>query len=105
MRMGRVIDAPYISRQIMWSQNTFGPGQRNEGIIDHIKKELEEIENDPDGDEWKDIIILALDGFWRAGYSPQQIIDRVIEKQIENESRTWPDWREAEPGKAIEHVR
>lgn len=100
-----VIDAAHIARQINFSVKTFGPGNRTQGVIDHIRKELEEVEKDPDGDEWKDIIILAIDGFWRAGYYPQEIIDLVVAKQEENEQRTWPDWRTAEPGKAIEHVR
>lgn len=26
-------------------------------------------------------------------------------KQTKNEGRQWPDWRTAQPGKAIEHVR
>ena len=26
-------------------------------------------------------------------------------KQVKNEARTWPDWRTADPNKAIEHDR
>lgn len=29
----------------------------------------------------------------------------IVAKQTKNEGRTWPDWRSAAPGKAIEHVR
>jgi hypothetical protein len=35
----------------------------------------------------------------------QDIIDAVHAKLARNEKRTWPDWRTAEPGKAIEHDR
>lgn len=102
----QVIDAEHIARQIVFSKKTFGPGDRTEGVIDHIKKELKEVAADPaDVEEWADIIILALDGAWRAGAQPQQIIDTIIAKQAKNEKRKWPDWRSATLGKAIEHVR
>jgi len=51
------------------------------------------------------VVILALDGAWRAGAEPQQIIDAIKAKQARNEARTWPDWRTASPDRAIEHDR
>lgn len=96
----------HISRQKEWSEKTFGPGARTNGIIEHIKKELHEIEAKPDDIlEWIDVVILALDGAWRAGYSPVQIIEALQYKQIKNEERTWPDWRLASENVAIEHER
>ena len=56
-------------------------------------------------EEWVDVIILAMDGAWRCGHTPEQIASAIVAKQTKNEGRTWPDWRTAEPGKAIEHVR
>lgn len=104
--MARVIDAESLHQQRLWSEQTFGPGPRHEGIIDHIKKELREIADDPtDCEEWIDVIILAIDGAWRNGAEPQYIIDTLFAKWEKNRGRTWPDWRTAEPGKAIEHVR
>lgn len=96
----------HLVRQREWSEITFGPGSRAAGIVDHIRKELMEIEADP-GDlaEWIDVAILALDGAWRTGASPQQIIDALVAKQVKNEGRTWPDWRTAPADKAIEHDR
>lgn len=100
------IDAAHIAHQRDWSTLTFGPGDRTAGVIDHIRKELDEIEAAPyDIEEWADLIILALDGAWRADHDPQAILDAVQAKQAKNESRQWPDWRTAEPGKAIEHIR
>jgi hypothetical protein len=100
------IDAEHLQRQREFSARTFGPGQRTDGVLDHITKELDEIRADPcDVSEWVDVIILAFDGAWRAGWEPQQIIDAIVAKQQQNERRTWPDWRTADPGKAIEHVR
>jgi len=96
----------HLHRQREFSEHTFGPGARTAGVIDHIRKELNEIEAKPDDvSEWVDVILLALDGAWRAGFSPEQIAKAIAAKQERNESRKWPDWRTAEPGKAIEHVR
>jgi len=96
----------HLQRQRNWSEKTFGPGARTAGVCDHIRKELIEIEADPgDTKEWIDVVILGLDGAWRSGATPQQIIDAIVAKQTKNENREWPDWRTADPDKAIEHVR
>jgi hypothetical protein len=96
----------HLHRQIEWSERTFGPGARTKGVIDHIRKELAEIEADPlDVKEWVDVIILAFDGAWRAGWQPVQILQAIFDKQEKNENRTWPDWRTMSPDKAIEHDR
>jgi hypothetical protein len=96
----------HLVRQRAWSEKTFGPGPRAEGVVDHISKELVEILHNPsDLTEWIDVVILALDGAWRAGYTPCQIICALAAKQAKNEARIWPDWRTAPAGKAIEHDR
>jgi hypothetical protein len=101
-----VIDAAHLTRQRAFSAHTFGPGPRTKGLIDHIRKELLEIEAAPtDLGEWVDVMILALDGAWRAGHEPQQIIDAIVAKQARNEARTWPDWRTTDRDRAIEHDR
>ena len=96
----------HIARQREWSLRTFGPGPRTAGIIDHIRKELVEIEQAPDDlSEWIDVVILALDGAWRAGGGSWSIVQTLLAKQVKNEARTWPDWRTAPDGQAIEHIR
>lgn len=96
----------HLHRQRHFSLKTFGPGPRTKGVIDHIRKELAEIEADPsDVSEWVDVIILALDGAWRAGWEPEEIVNAIVLKQAKNEARTWPDWRTADRDKAIEHDR
>lgn len=98
--------AAHLRRQRDFSRATFGPGARTKGVVDHIRKELREIEADPaDIGEWVDVIILAFDGAWRAGWEPDQIIAAIVAKQAKNEARTWPDWRTSDPDKAIEHDR
>ena len=96
----------HIRRQREFSYKTFGPGARSAGVVAHIRKELSEIEADPsDVNEWVDVILLAIDGAWRAGHSPEVIADAILKKQIRNEERQWPDWRTSDPNGPIEHVR
>jgi len=96
----------YLRRQKLFSDRTFGPGARTKGVIDHIRKELIEIEAAPsDLKEWIDVVTLALDGAWRAGYSPEQIVNQLERTLERNEQRKWPDWRTASPDQAIEHDR
>ena len=96
----------HLARQMDFSHKTFGPGPRTEGVLDHIRSELDEIAAAPgDLSEWIDVAILALDGAWRSGATAQQIIAALVAKQAKNESRVWPDWRTVDTGKRIEHDR
>lgn len=112
----------HLLRQMAFSRATFGPGQRRAGVIDHIKKELDEIEEIPNDmareKEWVDVVILALDGMWRSlsfhddgrqRHQPDHVAEKVVNlirnKQAVNEQRDWPDWRTMSADKAIEHDR
>lgn len=96
----------HLQRQKAFSERTFGPGQRTAGVLDHIRKELREIEAEPgDLGEWIDVVLLAFDGAWRAGHSPENIAEALLLKQARNEQRNWPDWRTQPTDRAIEHVR
>ena len=110
LRESRFNFRAHLERQAAWSERTFGPGHRTRGVVDHIRKELHEVllahdELEPTLPEWIDVVILALDGAWRSGAAPEGIIEALIAKQAKNEARTWPDWRTADPNKAIEHDR
>ena len=108
----------HLLRQMAWSHATFGPGPRTSGVIDHLRKELVEVEkSDGSPDEWVDVVILALDGLTRQlayangkrtkdpEYTVITVIDMLLYKQARNEARDWPDWRTSDPDKAIEHDR
>lgn len=96
----------HLARQREFSERTFGPGRRVEGVTDHITKELKEVcKSNGDLAEWVDVILLALDGAWRSGATPEQIAVAIEAKQTKNEGRTWLDWRTAPSGHAIEHIR
>ena len=107
----------HLIRQMAFSHATFGPGERTAGVIDHIRKELDEVA-DANGEaaEWVDVVILALDGLTRRlSYctgkrdDPQRVADTacalIAAKQTRNEARSWPDWRGQSPDRAIEHDR
>jgi|GEM_PF-1418807 len=98
--------AAHLHRQAAFSERTFGPGARVAGVCDHIRKELVEVEQSGGAlAEWVDVIILGLDGAWRSGATPEQIVTAIEAKQSQNECRRWPDWRTADASKAIEHDR
>lgn len=93
----------YLRRQQIWSKRTFGEGQRTEGITKHIEKELAEIRRRPQNlIEWIDVVILALDGYWRHGGKPDAIMDYLQAKQNVNFARAWPPAADGEPS---EHDR
>lgn len=96
----------HLQRQREWSEKTFGPARGVDGVLAHIESELKEIRQEPgDLEEWIDVVILALDGAWRAGHSPEAIIEMLQAKTKKNQERQWPDWRTAEPGKPINHIK
>lgn len=95
----------HLERQALFSERTFGPGARTQGVLAHIRKELVEIADDPaDLMEWIDVVLLALDGARRAGHAPRTIAHALGIKQARNEARQWPDWRTAAPDAPIEHL-
>lgn len=105
-RVGQETLETYFARQIEWSRETFGPALRTRGVLDHITKELREINADPhDLSEWVDVIILAMDGFWRHGGKASDLFGALLAKQHKNMARTWPDWRTMSEDSAIEHDR
>lgn len=104
----------HLCRQIAFSRGAFGPHESRERVIDHIRKELVEVEQgDGNPNEWVDVVILALDGLTRRllanGCTTDVAADLacvlIAQKQARNEMRQWPDWRKHDPDKAIEHVR
>lgn len=93
----------YLRRQELWSARTFGQGAQTVEITKHIQKELAEILAQPnDLTEWIDVVILALDGYWRAGGDPDAIMDYLQAKQNVNFTRAWQAPRDGEP---TEHDR
>jgi hypothetical protein len=113
VQLGRAVEArkfdgliTYLNRLDGWSQVTFGPESRTLGFLDHIRKELVEIEAKPDDlEEWIDVLTLTFNGAMRRGFTAWQIIKMLLFKLDKNQNRKWPDWRTADPVKGIEHIR
>lgn len=88
-----------------WSRDTFGPTPRTVGITKHIEKECEEIRAVPhDREEWIDILILAWDGYWRAGGSTQGLTEDLRQKVLKIFQRRYPPGPYSDD-ELIEHVR
>lgn len=97
----------FYDQRAEWSAATFGPGDRAKGVVAHIRKELVEIEAQPDDlEEWVDLVFLAMDGAWRSAKADgPRFVAALLAKHAKNAARTWPDWRAAGPDQPIEHVR
>lgn len=106
----------HFKRFIAFSKGAFGPGYHEARLIEHIRKELEEIrECDPKDKhkEWVDVVILGLDGLWRSmahidattSNQARAMMETLMRKQDKNENRVWPNWREVPEDKPIEHVK
>jgi len=81
----------HLADQSEWSARTFGHGTRTKGVLLHIQKELDEIADNPhDLEEWIDVILLAMDGYWRHGGEPKDILRRLRSKLLKNMERKWP---------------
>lgn len=106
----------WLAQDIPFSFRAFGEGMRSKGIREHVRRELVEIEKDPnDPEEWADVVILGLDGLWRCLYygtytknfpypppSPSgpdcwdvtrlsELIAVILRSKLEkNERRKWP---------------
>lgn len=97
----------HLARQRDFSLRAFGPLQRVAGRLDHLRKELAEIEASGGADpaEWVDVALLAFDGLLRIpGVTPELAAAALRDKLARNEARQWPDWRTADPDRAIEHT-
>lgn len=110
----------YMRVQADFSTKTFGPyGEaRSQGILDHARKEIEEIVADPmDVEEWCDLAILAFDGALSAVMQNGMVSEgdhvlaaslvngQMLIKQRKNFARQWPARADQVAGKAVEHIR
>lgn len=111
--------ARFLRNQQKWSTETFGPytEARTQGILDHARKEIEEIAAEPnDVEEWIDLMILAIDGALAAAtlrypaghYQAEKAVDLVEwtrdQKMEKNIRRNWPAQADQVPGLAVEHI-
>jgi hypothetical protein len=95
--------ASYVKDHRAWSEQTF-IGTTAVGITKHIEKECIEVRAKPDDlEEWIDMIILSIDGYWRHGGVPEELLPRLRAKQRKNMSRKWVST--GNPDEPVEHDR
>ena len=90
-------------RQAEWSDRVFGKGYRLSGVINHIRKELVEIEESPGSlEEWGDAFGLLCDGARRQGFTADDVLRQWGEKLAINNKR---NWGEPDENGTVEHIR
>lgn len=75
----------WYQQHIAWSERTFGPASERgpEGPVDHLRKEVEELAQDPkDLEEVSDCIHLAVDAAWRGGHSYEDLEGAIYQKLL-----------------------
>lgn len=96
----------WLADIMAWQHETFGPLQTLEGIRDHMRREVKEIEDAPeDRTEPIDLIMLGISYLRKLGLDAAEIVALWQQRMVALKGRTWPDWRTADPDKAIEHHR
>ena len=101
----------YLKKQQTWFLETFGPGNRDDGLIAHIDDEFQEIRDSPgDIEEWIDIVILGFEGALRNAKGNDlervlAVVDCLRMNQEKNIARVWPDWKTADLEKPIMHIQ
>lgn len=97
----------FVDRKYKSSLNIFGPGERLNGIVEHIREELIEVlENPKDVIEWADVILLAIDGASRQGFTGKEIFEALRTKwSTVEEKRKHPDWRTMSQDEPIKHIK
>lgn len=96
----------FVQAQRDWGYEAFGPNYT--GTLSHLKKEIREVEADPDDlEEWIDVILLGMSGALRSGggRTAEDVVSALVAKYEKNKARKWPDWRTVPAGEAIEHDR
>lgn len=81
-----MIQPQFIDEFIAWARGTFGEGDHTASLLAHVKEELAEVEERPGAlEEYIDIIILGMDGAWRAGRE-KEIIPRFSAASLRDKS-------------------
>lgn len=83
-----------LQEQRQFSVSAFGPEPRLAGVLDHLKKELAEVqEATGDVTEWADCFLLCVDGSMRAGGDPSHIDAYMSHGVMPEESKGQDGWK------------
>ena len=85
-----------------WSNATFGPGQRTDGMIAHLAREVQELKESPTTlSEYADCLMLLIDAAGSVGFNMDDLVKATFEKLEINKKRKWGP---ANEDGSIEHV-
>jgi dATP/dGTP diphosphohydrolase len=86
-----------------WSDETFGSHERRLGMIAHLKRECDELAEDPgDIKEMADCFLLLLDIAAHGGYSVADLMKAASAKFTECKKRKWGSVQE---DGSVEHIK
>lgn len=89
-----------------WSLSVFGPDYTYGELLAHIRKEVAEVAANPnDTTEWIDIILLAMDGYWRANDRTSRAQNLMRDLAAKVEENKYRQWERSAPGEPMEHKR
>ena len=86
-----------------WADSVFGKDRKPEMILQHLKKEIQELIEEPSNlEEYADVGILWLNAAAKAGYKVKDLYFAMAGKLMVNKSRKWgkPDENDV-----VEHLR
>ncbi len=88
---------------IRWMLYQF-PGQSYKGKLEHLKKEVQEALDKPDGVmEFADCLMLTVAAAYLAGHSPEELMVACKDKLAINKMRKWP--AVIDPDAPVCHIR
>ena len=86
-----------------WADSAFGKDRKPESILHHLKKEIDELIQEPMSlEEYADIGILWLNAADKAGYKIDDLYFAMVGKMWVNKTRKWG---RADENGVIEHLR
>ena len=103
--MGRLVKnfQPLQDSITAWADSVFGKDRKPESILQHLKKEIEELLEDPSSlEEYADVGILWLNAAKKAGYDVDDLYFAIVGKMWVNKCRKWGKMDE---NGVVEHLR
>jgi hypothetical protein len=86
-----------------WADSVFGKDRKPEYILQHLKKEIEELIKDPSSlEEYADVGILWLNAAKKTGYDVDDLYFAIVGKMWVNKCRKWGKMDE---NGVVEHIR
>ena len=97
-----VINHEIFQRMTDWAEMNF-PHRTNHSILTHLRRELDEIEADPNNtEEWADAFLLFMHGLRERGFDIHILLIALEKKFAINQAR---EWGEPDEHGVVEHKK